>query len=203
MNTLMSVLVMLLTSGMAQAGTNMCQQGIESLAKARRIPFQFEPGTERMRGADSFDTSRNPKVYTSKGGVTLQVFEKHQQTIKYVVTHAKNCAKYCDHLSLEFEVDFPNGECRLQRAQVHDDLNERTLWTRPICEEIQKSRHLYEFLSKHGEWISEFRIQRKKFQDPLMLLRQIKSNCQKYESFYEAGGLAPAGRSVTPAGGAQ
>lgn len=202
---LFTTLLLALGPAHAEGSLDSCQKALESLSRSREIPFQFEAGTRKMKNASSYDMKSNPRSFKNKDGVTLSVHEKDGRPSKYVLTHEKNCERRCDHLTLDFELKFINDECKVQRAHIKDDLNERTLWTSELCEELQKGRlptgDYKKFEEKNPDWMKKYGIKRKIFQTPDDVLSQIYSNCRRYDEFYSAP-VKPATGPAAPSGGA-
>lgn len=194
MKTIFILLMLTLGLSPAMAGGDLCQKAVEAYAQEKKIPFQFEEGSSKMKGALIVDVSGNPKLFrnqkpnangrNNEGRVTLEVFEHDGHPGKYALTYEDHCESSCTHTVATFDLGFENGSCYVDRALVKDDLNsDWTLWNKDVCEGLKKAESPRAFQEENPDWQTKFNVQVDAKRKHKPLLQVIDAHCARFGKF--------------------
>lgn len=188
----------------ARAAGDLCTDAVSLLVKSKKFSasFTFDSSMKKLAGASKFDLGNERMASETKDKLKLEILKQNERISRYTVTQQVNCEKHCEDLQLILDVDYSSGECKVTNAQYAENLMQRTLFNRAICQELaQKSR--LQFATDHPDWIAKFKIRKKISESPQDLLRQIGANCKAYKKYYQAGASESPTEQPTKASGSK
>ena len=172
----------------ALAAGDLCTDAVTHLVKAKKISenFAFDSSMKKVDEATKFNLGNERMTSETKDRLGLEILKRNEQISRYTVTNQVNCEKHCDNLELILDVDYASGECKVTNAQYSENLLQRTLFNREVCQQLeQKPRS--QFLTENPDWMKKFKIRAKNSEKPMDLLRQLSANCKAYEKYYRIG----------------